>query len=349
MLVQLGASRAAAALAAILVLFTAFPGCSRFGVRNHPRTGQAAAEPMSFTVDVFQNRGARTRNSVREDGLVTSLLFEKNGRWQVVARSARGHWSLRGLVPGKYRLHVAGVLNEAGELESIRGPRAREFQLREGAAAYADVVVKRTPTAVKVIIALTIVVVVILAILAILDGDGDVDLDVADVVAPIAAIPRLIITYPEIWLVLVENLPSAPPPPYAFDQAGEDRVDAPEAPQITRYAPRHEATGVRGDADIRITFDRPMSAWTLSPNTLYVEGTKSGEVVRGVDYLEAERTAVIDPLRDYLPGEVVTVTIYGESIASADGEVLQTNYRFSFEIEPEPESPAGAAGSGTRR
>ena len=46
---------------------------------------------------------------------------------------------------------------------------------------------------------------------------------------------------------------------------------------------------VRPDADVRITFDRPMSAWTLSPNTIYVEGSSRGEIVRRAPAKEVEQ------------------------------------------------------------
>jgi Big-like domain-containing protein len=345
MLVQIARQKPISALAAVLLMFASLPGCSRFGVRHSPRQGQAAEEPLSVSVEVFQTQKAKDRNRPRADGVVTSLLYHKAGRWQVVGRSARSQWNVGKLVPGRYRLAVAGMVTEGGELEPIKGPRTRDFELKDGQAAYADVVVKRTPTAVKVLIAVTIIVVVILVILAALNGDDDSgDVDLGDILEPIAAIPRLIITYPDVWLQALASLPTPPPPPPPEFRDEEWKDEAfeppPDRPAIRGYAPSDSASGVRPDADIRIRFDRPMSGWTLSPNTLYVEGSKSGEVTRGVDYLEKERAVVIDPLRTFVPGETVTVTIYGESIASEEGEVLGDNYRFSFQVAPAAAAPA---------
>jgi hypothetical protein len=317
-------------VALVLALFMALPGCGRFDVRNRPARGAVPAEPLSVTVEVYQTHGAKRRAAPERDGVITSLLYRKDGRWQVVSRSARGRWSQGGLVPGRYRLQVAGLLGPDGQLEPMKGPRTRDFDLRDGQAAYADVVVKRSSNALKVLLVVTIVAVLVLAILQILDGD--LGLDLADVLAPIAAIPRMLITYPEVWLEVLLSVP--PPPPPAFYDARMEMEHHHGRPYIEDYWPTHGSKLVPADATVRIEFDRPMSAWTLSPNTIHVSGSESGEIVRGVEVLERGRAVLVDPLRDLRPGETVTVTLYGESIASEEGEALDESYRFSFEVAP---------------
>jgi hypothetical protein len=349
MLHRLGRCKSIASLALLLFWGMTLEGCSRFVVQQRPVKAESEAEPLSVTVDIYQSHGNRHKQKPHRDNVLASLLYKKQDRWQVVARSDRGHWTTGGLVPGRYRVEVAGLITEDGELQPLSGPQVQDIKLKDGHAASVAVVVNRTSTAVKVLIVATIVLVVVLALFEIFDGD-DFDVGAGEALTAIAQIPRLLITYPDLWLNLLDTASPAPPPvedsswieQVPGSEQSEDEAEDEDQPVVQDYYPRHESTQIAPDADIRLEFDRPMSAWTLSPNTIFVYGSESGEITRGVDYFDDRFIAVIDPLRDFKPGETVTVSIDGGGIASDDGEVLGKSYRFTFHVAG-PASPSAAA------
>jgi hypothetical protein len=270
-------------------------------------------------------------------------LYKKQDRWQVVARSDRGHWTTGGLVPGRYRLEVAGLITEDGELQPLSGPQVQDIKLKDGHAASVAVVVNRTSTAVKVLIVATIVLVRHL-------GSGrdlrwrrlrrgcrrGADRNRPDPEAshhlsgPLAGPSRQVLSGPTACRRIIVDRAGA------GLRGSEDEADEEDQPVVQDYYPAArvdpDCAGCRYPAGVRPAHVRldPLPEHHLRLRQ------QSGEITRGVDYFDDRFVAVIDPLRDFKPGETVTVSIDGGGIASDDGEVLGKSYRFTFHVAGPP-------------
>lgn len=79
--------------------------------------------------------------------------------------------------------------------------------------------------------------------------------------------------------------------------------------QVLAVYPLQNALGVAPSTNITATFDRAMNAGSFNDTTFIALGSLSGPHPAAINYDSATRTARLDPSRDFLLGEVVTVIL----------------------------------------
>lgn len=98
---------------------------------------------------------------------------------------------------------------------------------------------------------------------------------------------------------------------------------------ILSASPEVNAPAATATSDISIEFEAAMVPGTISSSSFFVSGNVSGWHEGTVSYDAPSATATFDPTDDFLPGELVTVTLSSELTAN-DGRVLTTGYAYQF-------------------
>jgi len=100
-----------------------------------------------------------------------------------------------------------------------------------------------------------------------------------------------------------------------------------QSPAVSSVTPSPNTIGVNAASDIKAVFDRNMNPSTLNHLTMIVDGRFSGR--HSGQFQSAADSVVFNPNDDFLPGEVVTVTLTA-GVESDSGEPLENGYSWSF-------------------
>lgn len=98
---------------------------------------------------------------------------------------------------------------------------------------------------------------------------------------------------------------------------------------ISSSSPTTNGLDVSASSNITITFSTNMDVSTFQDTSIIINGSKSGVLSRGLSL--SNPTLTIDPTNDFLPGEIVTVTIT-DDLESSTGTVLFAPESFSFTV-----------------
>ena len=124
---------------------------------------------------------------------------------------------------------------------------------------------------------------------------------------------------------------------YVFSFAA---TTTPPAPVVTEVSPANNATNVAPNTDIRILWDQQINSDYLS-TYLRVEGSVSGlwglggdeNVVYSINNRYGRLLSFLD---NFVYGEDVTVTVYGNHVYNDSGVYMEANYVFTFTIQDAP-------------
>ncbi|MFN3135313.1 MAG: FG-GAP-like repeat-containing protein, partial [Candidatus Kryptonium sp.] len=103
---------------------------------------------------------------------------------------------------------------------------------------------------------------------------------------------------------------------------------------IVSTTPSRNALNVLRDASIEVKFAYDIDSTSLTGATVKVLGSGSGFYATNMRYFSDTRTLLIDPVRDFKPGEVVSV-ILTRGIRFADGNTVPSSYVWSFTVKVE--------------
>lgn len=98
-------------------------------------------------------------------------------------------------------------------------------------------------------------------------------------------------------------------------------------PLISSVSPSRNAVNVASDANINIWFNETMDDATLNENTIFVFGSYRGAYTGLFSY--SGTNLVFNPDKDFLPGEVITVTVTTDAKNTSD-VALERSYTYSF-------------------
>ncbi|MEP0936598.1 MAG: LamG-like jellyroll fold domain-containing protein, partial [Cyclobacteriaceae bacterium] len=102
---------------------------------------------------------------------------------------------------------------------------------------------------------------------------------------------------------------------------------------VTTTTPNSSENNVAANSTITINFDTSLDGLSLTDANIKVRGSQSG-VIPGSYLGGGTSTLMIDPVDDFLPGEVVTVTIT-DGVIGLSGEIA-SSYSLSFTIATAP-------------
>ncbi|CUS81419.1 Cohesin domain-containing protein [Candidatus Kryptobacter tengchongensis] len=103
---------------------------------------------------------------------------------------------------------------------------------------------------------------------------------------------------------------------------------------IVSTTPGKNALNVLKNANIEVKFANDIDPSTLTNATVKVRGSKTGFYATVITYSSDTRTAVIDPVKDFKPGEVVSVVLT-RGIRFANGDSIPGSYVWSFTVKVE--------------
>ena len=126
----------------------AFDGCVSVGVDRAPLSPSGEDAPATGSVEVLVFETPEHRDSFR---LVTYPVLSEifrvvNGSESLVGRSMSAMWALPDLPPGRYRVSVTKRISPEGDIEPLKDPSGKIFDLAAGQKTTLRVVLKKVPT-----------------------------------------------------------------------------------------------------------------------------------------------------------------------------------------------------------
>ncbi|QSE98791.1 FG-GAP-like repeat-containing protein [Fulvivirga lutea] len=116
--------------------------------------------------------------------------------------------------------------------------------------------------------------------------------------------------------------------------------------QLTATNPSNNATAVTNTANISVTFDKEVNPTTLTTGGVVIHGG-NGPVLDFPMPTVSGSTATFDPVRNFFPGEVVSIS-FTSGVTATDGGILETPFVSRFTTAVSPASP-GVFANGQNR
>lgn len=334
----------------IILCFTVLVcnGCVSSKVRHLPITTDT--ETPSIAMKMYLEKPDAEEMDHIINGVQSNLYFKSTtGEFVQVTSSQNGQWILKNAPVGTYRLELAESFEYEGEIVELSGSRTTTFQLPADKRVEIQVILKKTPVGLIVVLS---VVVVGLIILTILVAD-----DLPDLPMP-PPLPPLIVPSPS----MVQPLPLDlffPPMPgfhnvgpflhpplfidygvYIAPQVGTyshaHNYDATTATEAVHLHPHDGAVDVSVSTNIEIFFSFDIEERCLQDSSiLAVVGSESGPIPGEIYYTPSERKMGFEPTQPFVLGEEVSVYLDGGGIPDSVGRCMPSDYRWSFFIEDE--------------
>jgi hypothetical protein len=283
-------------LAVLLALAPlALDGCVSVGVEKTPvaADGAAAQAPPSTgsaEVLIFETPEQRDAFRLVSYPVLSEIFRVDGGRESLVGRSMSGMWALPDLQPGRYRISVTKRITPEGDIEPLKDPSGKTFDLAAGQKTTLRVVLKKLPTGWIVLGAIAAAALIYFTVDAASKGK----------LPPLPPIP------PDVVVGVVLLATSAAHP------------DGPVPSAVDVFPAPGSVVAAR-----KVTVNFLVSA-TLPPggfesDAILALGSVSGELPGTISYQAEDQLLRFAPGRDFSPGETVTVTLDLEKIRAAGG------------------------------
>ena len=318
--------RHATALLALIAYFPiALTGCVSIKVARPGAARGMVAEAGAFRLLAVRKARDRGNPSAASPAVVAALLRLDGDTEKIVWRGRGGDFAVSDLPPGRYRIRIERLYDKDGAARAPRGNAERDFDIRPGQAAQADVVLQKTPVGLIVVLSVTVVLLVVLLVVAAQNGDIDIpDMpDLSNLLPPLP--PPLFPDALEATLAFVE-----------LAQDGDDDYDDEDPRRDVRsYAPLDGAHDVAPDAPVEIELEGAIDPRTVDQSTfgLLADGTRVGAAIAVLDHGQRLR---LEPLWPLPAGADVTVRLMGSHVRLAGegiepgGPTLGADYEWSF-------------------
>jgi hypothetical protein len=301
----------------VLALLTALAplaldGCVSVGVKR----SQIPEAPASET-------GAEVTPAKKTTGAVEVLIFEKQGdveafrlvpypvlseiyradgtNLSLVGRSMSPMWAIPDLATGSYRILVTKRINENGDIEALKDPRGKEFDLKAGEKATLRVVLKKIPTG-------WIILGVVAAVALIYFGTKEL----SSGHIPFPLVPPDVVVGVVMWAI--DQRPTGPGPSTADVFPANGSIVA--ARRVT----------------VNFLVDVPLAPDGFDADAVLALGTISGSIPGAVSYRAEDQLVRFTPERDFAPGESVTVTLDLEKVKGPGGRSGEGKVSTTFRV-----------------
>lgn len=282
------------------------------------------------------------------NGLESNLLFKNaSGKFVKVSTSQKGQWILKNAPAGTYRLELAESFEHDGQIVKLSGNRAVNFKLPADKRAEIQVILKKTPVGLIILLSVLVVGLIIVAILV---ADDLPDLPVPPLPPPLRVVPPPIVRPLPVDLFFphVPGPPRVghlPPPPLFIDYGiyvapyghghshGVADHNAAEQQEAVHIHPHDGAVNVPVNTNIEIYFSVDIDERCLEDSSMMiVVGSESGPVSGEINYTRSEQKMEFVPMEPFAARELVRVKLNEECIFdSADSSTL-SNYQGSFTV-----------------
>jgi len=276
-----------AVLAALSPL--AFDGCVSVGVEKKPLPSPDESKPATGSVEVLIFETMEDRDAFRlvNFPVLSEIFLAQGGRESLVGRSMSGMWALPDLPPGRYRISVTKRITPEGDIEPLKDPSGKSFDLAAGQKTTLRVVLKKVPTGWIVLGAIAAAALIYLAVDAASKGK----------LPPLPLIPPDVV----VGVVLMAASAAQPIPSAA------DVFPAPGSVVAARKV------------TVNFLLGAPLAPNGFDDDAILALGSLSGELAGTLSYQAEDQLLRFTPLTNFTPGETVTVTLDLEKIRAASG------------------------------
>lgn len=291
----------------------ALDGCVSVGVARSklpeaPPAEAAAAEPPArkttgaVEVLIFEKPGdVEVFRPVSYP--VLSEIYRANGsNLTLVGRSMSPMWAMPDLAAGSYRILVTKRINENGDIETLKDPRGKEFDLKAGEKATLRVVLKKIPTG-------WIILGVVAAAALIYFGTKELS---SGHLPPFPLVPPDVVVGVVVW---------------AIDQAPKG-----PGPSTADVFPANGSIVAARRVTVNFLVDVPLAPDGFEADAVLALGTQSGTIPGAVSYRAEDQLVRFTPERDFTPGESVTVTLDLEKVKGPGGRSGEGKVSTTFRV-----------------
>ena len=292
---------------AVLLSFSplALDGCVSVGV-SRSTLGVAASNTKTGALEVIVFEKPKDVDTFRPVGypVLSEIYRTQRGGEVLVGRSMSAMWTLPELPAGRYRVSVTKRITEEGDIEPLRDPTGRSFDLKAGEKVTLRVVLKKVPT-------------------------GWI------VLGAIAAAALIYITADA---ASKGKLPLPPPvPPDVVVgivlMATAGRAEGP-APSAADVFPASGSVVAARRVTVNFLLGEPIARDGIDDDAVLALGTASGDIPGAVSYRPEDQILRFAPARDFTPGETVTVTLDLSKLKARGGRSGEGKVSTFFRVAP---------------
>ncbi|MFI5182248.1 MAG: hypothetical protein ACHQPI_12750 [Thermoanaerobaculia bacterium] len=300
-------SRPLAASVLLALLPLAFDGCVSVGVDRTLLPSSRENPPSTGSVEVLIFETPEQRDAFRlVDYPVLSEIFRVvNGGESLVGRSMSAMWALPDLPSGRYRVSITKRITPDGDIEPLKDPSGKTFDLAAGQKTTLRVVLKKVPTGWIVLGAI--------AAAALLYFTADA--------ASKGRLPPLPPIPPDVVVGVVLMATSA--------SRGEGPV-----PTAADVFPAPGSVVAARRVTVNFLLATPLAPDGIDEGAILALGSLSGGLPGTISYLAEDQLLRFAPGRNFTPGENVTVTLDLEKVKGLGGRSGEGKISTTFRVAP---------------
>jgi hypothetical protein len=294
----------------VFVLLTALAplaldGCVSVGVDRKRAAASEEAKPVTGGIEVFlyETTGDRDASRLVAYPVLSEIFRLDEEKAVLVGRSMSAMWALNDLPPGRYRVTVRKRITPEGDIEPLKDPHGKAFDVAAGEESTLRIVLKKVPTGWIILGALAAAALIYFSIDAASHGK----------LPPLPPIPPDVVT--GIVLVAASAANPAGPTPAAVDV-----FPAPGSVVAARKV------------TVNFLLATPLAPGGIDDDAVIALGSLSGELPGALAYQSEDQLLRFIPARDFTPGEAVTVTLDLEKLKGPGGRPGEGKVSTTFHV-----------------
>lgn len=300
-------SRPAVFAALISLSPLALDGCVSVGVDRTPLATSAGSPPTTGSVEVliFETMAHRDAFRLVEYPVLSEIFRVQKEGESLVGRSMSAIWTLPELPAGRYRVSVTKRITEEGDIEPLKDPSGKLFDLAAGQKTTLRVVLKKVPTGWIVLGAIAAAALIYLSVDAASKGK----------LPPLPPLPPDVV----VGIVLLAT-PAA-------------RAGGP-APTAADVFPASGSVVAARRVTVNFLLATLLSPDGIDEGAILALGSLSGELPGTISYRAEDQILRFAPGRNFTPGEKVTVTLDLEKVKGLGGRSGEGKVSTTFRVAP---------------
>jgi len=299
----------------------ALDGCVSVGVKRSQleeapaaETGAAAAPEKKTTgaveVLIFERQGDVESFRLVPYPVLSEIYRADGSNLTLVGRSMSPMWAIPEIAAGSYRILVTKRIDENGDIEPLKDPRGKGFDLKAGQKATLRVVLKKVPTGL-------IILGVVAAVALIYFGTKEL---ASGHLPPFPLVPPDVVVGVVMWAV--DQAPTGPRPSAATGPG----------PSAADVFPANGSIVAARRVTVNFLVDVPLAPDGIDADAVLALGTLSGAIPGTVSYRAEDQLVRFTPERDFTPGESVTVTLDFEKLKGPGGRSGEGKVSTTFRV-----------------
>ena len=283
----------------------ALDGCVSVGVDRKQVAAAEEATPATGGIEVFiyETTGDRDASRLVAYPVLSEIFRVEQGGESLVGRSMSAMWALNDLEPGRYRVSVRKRITPEGDIEPLKDPQGKTFDVAAGEESTLRIVLKKVPTGWIILGALAAAALIYVSVDA--ASHGKIPL--------FPPIPPDVV----VGTVLVATSAAHPEGP---TPAAADVFPAPGSVVAARKV------------TVNFLLASPLAPDGIDSDAILALGTLTGELTGTISYQPEDQLLRFTPACDFTPGETVTVTLDLEKVRAMGGRSGEGRVSTTFRV-----------------